>query len=250
MAFEREVIMNVRYRVDAYDELCSFGDASSDVDANAIIIRSHIRLGSLDKIIHLSSYAKKLSVDVRLPDLQTLLVKFLRLNRVLDTESDDISSFKVRVTDVPVGQVFMLAQVIPCHALQVTYDCQETALKKVDLLHVTTSWRGSGARYDCAILQGATPSKLIFCQICAISMILIAHEWYRFAVVKMYEQKRRNKLTGHIELVTPGDERFDLCFVDSIIRVAHILPPTSHTTHSVVQDLYDGDMYLRLRHIQ
>jgi len=43
---------------------------------------------------------------------------------------------------------------------------------------------------------------------------------------------------------------FDLCFVESVVRVAHILPPTRYTTRSVVQDLYDGDMYLRLLHIR
>jgi len=57
-------------------------------------------------------------------------------------------------------------------------------------------------------------------------------------------------MTGCIELIAPKAGRFDLCFVKSVIRVAHILPPTRYTTRSVVQDLYDGDMYLRLHHIQ
>lgn len=134
--------------------------------------------------------------------------------------------------------------------MQVTYDCQETAAKKTDLLHVATSWRRSGARYDCAILQGSGPSGLIFCQVCAIFLILVAGNWHRLAVVKIYNQKRRNKITGHIELVSPKAGCFDLCFVDSVVRVAHILPPTPHNPHSVVQDLYDGDMYLRLHSIQ
>jgi hypothetical protein len=141
-------------------------------------------------------------------------------------------------------------QVVPCHVIQVTYDCQETATKKTDLLHVTTSWRGSEARYDYAILQGSGPSGLIFCQVCATFLISVANEWYRLAVMRIYEQKRRNKVTGHIELVSPKAGCFDLCFVDSIVRVVHVLPPTSHTPRSVVQDLYDGDMYLRLHSLQ
>ena len=134
--------------------------------------------------------------------------------------------------------------------LQVTYDCQETAAKKTDLLHVTTSWRGSGPRYDCAILQGSGPSGLVFCRVYAIFMTLIGYEWYRLAVVRVYKQRQRNKLTGHIELGAPKDGCFDFCFVESIIRIAHILPPNLHAMHSTVQDLYDGDMYLRLHHIQ
>jgi len=81
-------------------------------------------------------------------------------------------------------------------------------------------------------------------------MISVAHEWYRLAVVRIYEQKRWNKTTGHIELVAPKNGSFDLCFVESFIRIAHILPPTGYTTRSAVQDLYDGDMYLRLHDIQ
>lgn len=81
-------------------------------------------------------------------------------------------------------------------------------------------------------------------------MILIVHKWYRVAVVRVYERKRRNRITGHIELIDPKEGSFDLCFVDSIIRIAHILPPTPHNQCSVVQDLYDGDMYLRLHHIR
>ena len=123
-------------------------------------------------------------------------------------------------------------------------------MKKTDLLHVTTSWRKSGARYDSAILQGSGPSGLVFCQVCALFMISVAHEWYRLAVVRIYEQKRRNKTTGHIELVALKDGSFDLCFVESIVLIAYILPPTGYTARSVVQDLYDGDMYLRLHHIQ
>lgn len=139
---------------------------------------------------------------------------------------------------------------VPCHALQVTYDCQETAVSKTGLLHVMTSWRGSGERFDSAILRGSGPSGLVFCQVFALFMISVSCEWYRLAVVRIYEQKQRNKTTGHIELVAPKDASFDLCFVESIVRIAHILLPTGHITHSIVQDLYDGDMYLRLHHIK
>ena len=81
-------------------------------------------------------------------------------------------------------------------------------------------------------------------------MISIADEWRRLAVVRIYGRKRRNKITGYIELLDPKDGCFDLCFVESFIRIAHILPPTRHNGRSTVQDLYDADMYLRLHHIQ
>jgi hypothetical protein len=249
MAFEREVIMSIRYQVDAQDEQCLFGDKSSALDTDANIIHSHVRLGSLDGVIHLSSYAKKLEKDIHLQGLQDILIKFLHLNCVLNMECD-ASAFQVRANYQSILSVLTLIQVVPCHALRVTYDCQETAVKKMDILHVTPSWRGSGARYDCAILQGQGTRGLIFCQVCAIFMILIGCEWHRLAIVRIYKQKRRNKITGHIELVAPKDGHFDLCFINSLVRIAHILPPASHNVYSIVQDLYDGDMYLRLHSIQ
>lgn len=90
MAFEREVITSIRSRVDAYDERCLFNDS------NTSAVRPHIRLGSLDTAIHLESYAKKISIDIDLQDLQTLLTKFLHLNHALIAEDTDISGFQVR----------------------------------------------------------------------------------------------------------------------------------------------------------
>ena len=243
--------MSIRYRVDAHDEQHLFNEtANSGFDADPSVTHSHVRLGSLDKTIHLSSYAKKLNIDICLEGLEGCLVTFLHLNHAIDIEESAMSSFKVCETRTFTGRVLTLMQVVPCHVLQVTYDCQEMATKKTDLLHVTTSWRGSGARYDCAILRGSGSLGLVFCQVCAIFMILIAHKWHCLVAVRIYEPKCQNKITGHIELVAPRDRCFELCFVESIVQIAHILPPSHNTVRSVVQDLYDGDMYLRLHHIQ
>ncbi|KAF9789540.1 hypothetical protein BJ322DRAFT_1177836 [Thelephora terrestris] len=198
MAFEREVIMNIRYRVNAFDEQCLF-NGNLDEDTDAIAHRSHVQLGSLDSVIHLSSYAKKLGKDICLQDFQKILTTFLYLNRILNDKASEISG----------------SRVVPCHVLRVTYDCQETATKKTDLLHVATSWRGSGARYDHAILQGSGRSGLNFCQVCAVFMILVEREWYRLAVVRIYKRNRRNKVTEHIELTAPKDGCFDPIFSSS-----------------------------------
>ena len=97
MAFEREVTMNIRYRVDAYDEQQLFEDESSGPSAEASVSRSHVRLGSLDNVIHLGSYAKKLSKDIRLQGLRKLLTTFLRLSRVFSAEDSAIPELKVCV---------------------------------------------------------------------------------------------------------------------------------------------------------
>jgi len=95
MAFEREVIMNIRARVDAYDEQCLFENKRSGLGADVSISHSHVRLGSLDNIVHLGSYAKKLGKDIRLQDLQGLLTTFLRLNRVFSAGDSMVPGLEV-----------------------------------------------------------------------------------------------------------------------------------------------------------
>jgi len=107
MTFEREVITNIRYEVDAYDEQHLFGGESSSLDTDASV-HSHIQLGSLEKIIHLSSYSKKLNKDIHLEDLQKLLTTFLHLNRVFDATDNVISDFEVCMTCRSVGRALTL----------------------------------------------------------------------------------------------------------------------------------------------
>jgi len=76
--------------------------------------------------------------------------------------------------------------------------------------------------------------------------IRIAERTFRLAIAQTYKKRGRNKITGYIELDGPSEGRFDFYFLESIIRSTHILPPTSTNSRYVVQDLYDGDMYLRL----
>lgn len=65
------------------------------------------------------------------------------------------------------------------------------------------------------------------------------------AVLQPFNRKRRNKVTGYIELEEVSEGQYELCFTDSIIRAVHILPPTPRNSHFIVQDLVDGDAYLR-----
>lgn len=76
--------------------------------------------------------------------------------------------------------------------------------------------------------------------------ICVAKRTFRIVVAQTYKKRGRNKITGYIELDGPPDGSFDLYFLDSVICSVHILPPTSSNNRYVVQDLYDGDIYLRL----
>ena len=76
--------------------------------------------------------------------------------------------------------------------------------------------------------------------------VCVAKRTFRIIVARTYKKRGRNKITGYIELDGPPDGSFDLYFLGSVIRSVHILPPTSSNNRYVVQDLYDGDIYLRL----
>jgi hypothetical protein len=67
---------------------------------------------------------------------------------------------------------------------------------------------------------------------------------YSLAILQPFTRKPRNKLTGFIEL-EQAKGKYEFCFIDSIIRPVHILPPTPINKKFSVQDLVDGDSYLR-----
>ena len=139
-----------------------------------------------------------------------------------------------------------LKQVFPHLSCKISFDCQETAIKKTEIIHVSSSWRNSGPRYDSAILQGPTQASIKFVQVCAMFSIRLVGQTFRILVARTYKKKCRNKVTGYIELDAAPDETFDFYFLESMIRSIHILPPTSSSSSYIVQDLHDGDMYLRL----
>jgi hypothetical protein len=76
--------------------------------------------------------------------------------------------------------------------------------------------------------------------------IRLGVQTFRILIARTYKKKGRNNTTGYIELVGPPDGRFDFYFLDSVIRSVHILPPADRKGRYIVQDLHDGDMYLRL----
>ena len=76
--------------------------------------------------------------------------------------------------------------------------------------------------------------------------ILLADRTLRIIIGRTYKKKGRNKVTGYIELDKAPEGRYDFYFLESVIRTVHILPPTDSNCRYIVQDLYDGDMYLRL----
>ena len=136
-------------------------------------------------------------------------------------------------------------QVIPYHSCRVTYDCQETGSKQTDLFRSTDSWRGEGPRYDCVLVQGQKRSSVFFARVLALFSASYHDKTHGLAILQPFIRKRRNKITGYIELEEAPEGQYEFGFTDSIICAVHILPPTPKNNRFIVQDLLDGDAYLR-----
>lgn len=132
---------------------------------------------------------------------------------------------------------------------RVSYLCQETGGPQKEIFHVTSTWQNRGPRYDSVLVQGQQRSSLFFAEVRSLFSISVNNTTFGVAIIKPFTRKPRNKITGYIELEKKR-EQFEFCFIESFIRTVHILPPTPHNHHFVVQDLTDGDIYLRLAHFQ
>lgn len=139
----------------------------------------------------------------------------------------------------------LIKQITPYHSCRVTYDCQESGCKQTDFFRVTSSWRREGPRYDCVLVQGWPRSSVFFARVLGLFSLSHHDQTQSLAILRPFTRRHRNKLTGFIELEEGGQEQYEFCFIDSFIRAVHILPPTSTNKRSTVQDLVDGDAYLR-----
>jgi len=116
----------------------------------------------------------------------------------------------------------------------------------MDLFRATDSWQNEGPRYDYVLVQGQSRSSVFFAQVLSLFSVSHSNHIYGLSILSPFTQKHRNKLTGFIELEEAAEGEYEFCFIDSLILTVNILPPTPTNKQSIVQDLVDGDTYLRL----
>ena len=132
---------------------------------------------------------------------------------------------------------------------RVSYPCQETSSQQKEIFRATSMWQGGGPQYDSVIIQGQQRSSFFFAEVNRLFSVCVNNTTFGVAIVRPFTRKPWNKITGYIELEKQKGD-FEFCFIESIIRTVHILPPTPHNNRYVVQDLTDGDIYLRLSHFK
>lgn len=153
---------------------------------------------------------------------------------------------KFSTAELYLSSTYFDAQVVPYRSLKVEHISQELAEEKVEILHVSSSWRGKGSRHDCVMLRGRRAQDVLFAKLSAIFTVNVQDTWHHLGITRNYRKKGRDKITGYIELNDVKEDEYEIIFLDAIIRSAHILPPTVHNPRLVVQDLRDPDTYLRL----
>lgn len=127
------------------------------------------------------------------------------------------------------------------------YVCEVTATVQSDILHVSPCWRNEGPRYDTALIQGHTSTAVVWVEILSVFSIRLVDRTVEIALVHEFEAMGRHRMSDYLEIKKAS--RFNFIFTDSIVRASHIIPPT-WGSRSTVQDLQDGDMYLRLIHVR
>ena len=262
MTYEREVVLDLRHRIDMYEQEQLFKNSVPDDSDNTATTfeGSHVHLGSRQRGLRVPAYEQVLEAELGFHEFGNSLARFLRdYTRTevygSDFEGDGFEGHQLcinwcKVTFILLGLTVTSSlthqQAFPHYSCKISFYCQETAIQKTEMFHVSPMWRESGPRRDSVIIQGSTSSSVIFVQVCAMFSIRLTDRPFRIIIGRTYKKRGRNKVTGYIELDGAPKESFDFYFLESIIRSVHILPPANGNCRYVVQDLHDGDMYLRL----
>jgi hypothetical protein len=117
-----------------------------------------------------------------------------------------------------------------------------SGMVKYDRLRATPKWRKTGARHDCALINGTPHNE--FVRVFACFTIHLLPATYRVALVRRFRFVGRHPDSDYIQLA--AIDHFDFVFIDTIIRMVHILPPSTYNPHFTVQDLQNPDIHLRL----
>ena len=249
MSYERETIQRIQSEVDRHDKHQQlYGGEVAIIGVPSDTIEPRIVLCSgVGPHLTVSSYGIILSEDLGIEDFAT------HLHNLLQGRVD--SNVKFHQVSCQIDHylyiTYIILQIKTYSACRLSYPCQVTGDLQREIFHATSTWQNSGPRYDSVIVQGQRRSSLFFAEVHALFSISVDSKTFGVAIIKPFTRKPRNTLTNYIEeLEGPKEGYFDFCFIDSIIRTVHILPPTPHNHRFVVQDLTDGDIYLRLIHLK
>lgn len=211
--------------------------------------------------MRLTSPQRACTVDQLLDDLaqyvprgtlERELLLFVAVNVDPSISKENLHGFRVRACFQTMALsawivLILLFQLTPSFSVHIHYLSQQTAAYKEDIIHVHPNWRHSGPRRDWALVLAGQQGQA-FAQLLYLFSFVWHGTFHSISFVRTHYRFKRSKLSRYIEL-TDRDGHCEFMLADSLIRHAHVVPPTRTRLQPAVQDL-KNDLYLRLRHVK
>jgi hypothetical protein len=135
--------------------------------------------------------------------------------------------------------------------IKAQYESKVTWKTNTDYIRCSPKYHNH-PRYDCVLLN--TPNGPVFAQLVLVFVITVDGKDYSIALVQVYEQPRsvsaslrkKDKDLGFLRLQQRKEHQMEFVWAQSIIRGAVIVPAYDDKNHSIVFDILDADMTLRV----
>jgi hypothetical protein len=91
MVYEKEVVLNIRHRIEIYEQERMFNDNIPDnsIETGATFEESHIHLGSCQRGLKIPSYAQVLEAELGFNGFSDSLAQFLRDHTHIEVYGSD-----------------------------------------------------------------------------------------------------------------------------------------------------------------
>ena len=135
--------------------------------------------------------------------------------------------------------------------IKAQYESKVTWKTNTDYIRCSPKYHNH-PRYDCVLLN--THDGPVFAQLVLVFVITVDGKDYPIALVQVYEQpqsvsaslRRKDKDLGFLRLQQRKEHQMEFVWAQSIIRGALIVPAYDDRNHSIVFDILDADMTLRV----
>ena len=138
--------------------------------------------------------------------------------------------------------------------IKVQYESKVTWKTDTDYIRCSPKYYNH-PRYDCVLLN--TNNGPVFAQLVLVFVITVDGKDYSVALVQAFEQPqsvseslcKKDQDLGFLRLQKRKEHQMEFVWTQSIIRGAVILPAYDNRNHSIVFDVLDADMTLRVMDI-
>jgi len=190
MSSEREKIKQIRSEVNQYDRYQQlYGGTEATIGVLSDTTEPRVVLCSqVGPCVTAGGYSIILSEDLGIKNFATGLHDLFQGRMHSNAKFGQVANF----TCYYFCLVSLILQVKMYSACRVSHLCQVTGDLEKEIFHATSTWQGSGPRYDSVIIQGQQRSSLFFAEVCALFSVSVGGEAVGVAIAKTFTRKPRN----------------------------------------------------------